>query len=508
MTINTLLIEAADALQAMVDELVQAHTVPGTATLDSADVVLKVESEQDLVNRLREAALVVGNPAEISQKTAETRMDAGFEGGGQQTPAAHKPQPVAWPDCWVVVKDGQIIAACDAPGHYDGIEAVRYTPPAAPVHGPVASNQDESDRVLALRTLEYANGAKAGWNLAIDADQAGLARIMDSIPEAVRILKTTPPAAQPAVPAALSYAHQKAIAEAECAGAAETYFTARHNMLDTLQNRRLFEAGFDRGFWRGIARTTPPAAQPAPCNPAQDGVCDALGCQCDTPPAQPAVPLTDEQITALVKKHGFIVHTDAWGRTEYCCNASRLKDFARAIEALLREKNAAQPAAPEAPQGIGGALVAIKTLLSRDPCAHANTAIAMIDEALKLASKTPAQPAAPTIPPVLVRDAAKALGCTVLDVCRVLVQLGRPPRSTNMAISGEELEALAGVLRPAAPAIPSGWTLTLDGQHFKLTSPEARWWDFGPNTDGPDRLVWEFLSAMRDGVPAQKGEQP
>jgi len=54
---NTLLIEAADALQAMVDELVASHTVPGTGTLDDADVVLKVESEQDLVNRLREAAM-------------------------------------------------------------------------------------------------------------------------------------------------------------------------------------------------------------------------------------------------------------------------------------------------------------------------------------------------------------------------------------------------------------------------------------------------------------------
>jgi hypothetical protein len=116
--------------------------------------------------------------------------------------------------------------------------------------------------------------------------------------------------------------------------------------------------------------------------------------------------------------------------------------------------------------------------------------------------------AVPTIPPVLVRDAAKALGCTESDVSRELVKLGRPPRSTNMAISGEELEALAGVLRPAAPAIPSGWTLTLDGQHIKLTSPESRWWDFGPNTDGPVRLVWELLSAMRDGAPAQKGEKP
>jgi len=62
------------------------------------------------------------------------------------------------------------------------------------------------------------------------------------------------------------------------------------------------------------------------------------------------------------------------------------------VQRMQATQPAAQPAAPEAPQGIGGALVAIKTLLSRDPCAHANTAIAMVDEALKLAGKTPAQP--------------------------------------------------------------------------------------------------------------------
>jgi hypothetical protein len=35
------------------------------------------------------------------------------------------------------------------------------------------------------------------------------------------------------------------------------------------------------------------------------------------------------------------------------------------------------------PFGVGGGLVAIKTLLSRDPCVHANTAIGMIDAILK-----------------------------------------------------------------------------------------------------------------------------
>jgi hypothetical protein len=46
------------------------------------------------------------------------------------------------------------------------------------------------------------------------------------------------------------------------------------------------------------------------------------------------------------------------------------------------------------PFGVGGGLVAIKTLLGRDPCVHANTAIEMIDAILK------EHPAAPVQEPV------------------------------------------------------------------------------------------------------------
>ncbi len=54
----------------------------------------------------------------------------------------------------------------------------------------------------------------------------------------------------------------------------------------------------------------------------------------------------------------------------------------------------AQPAPMQSlPFGVGGGLVAIKTLLSRDPCVHANTAIEMLDAILK--EHPPAQPAVP-----------------------------------------------------------------------------------------------------------------
>lgn len=53
----------------------------------------------------------------------------------------------------------------------------------------------------------------------------------------------------------------------------------------------------------------------------------------------------------------------------------------------LRDALAEQPA-QSLPFGVGGGLVAIKTLLSRDPCVHANTAIQMIDAIL---AEQPAQ---------------------------------------------------------------------------------------------------------------------
>jgi hypothetical protein len=60
-------------------------------------------------------------------------------------------------------------------------------------------------------------------------------------------------------------------------------------------------------------------------------------------------------------------------------------------------KPSAQPAVQGLPFGVGGGLVAIKTLLSRDPCVHANTAIEMIDAILKehpAAQPAPVQPVA------------------------------------------------------------------------------------------------------------------
>jgi hypothetical protein len=56
------------------------------------------------------------------------------------------------------------------------------------------------------------------------------------------------------------------------------------------------------------------------------------------------------------------------------------------VTSLKNSLAAANQTNPKAlPFGVGGGLQAIKTLLGRDPCAHANTAIAMIDEIIKAA---------------------------------------------------------------------------------------------------------------------------
>ena len=90
--------------------------------------------------------------------------------------------------------------------------------------------------------FEYRLGA---WTaLAADEQQ----RIVDSI----RGLYTAP---QPA-PTPLSempYEKRKAIQEGEQIGASDAWFKARHEMLDTVDRRNVFRAGFDRGWSAALA---------------------------------------------------------------------------------------------------------------------------------------------------------------------------------------------------------------------------------------------------------------
>ena len=66
-----------------------------------------------------------------------------------------------------------------------------------------------------------------------------------------------------------------------------------------------------------------------------------------------------------------------------CCG-SPVEVWDERKQDITASVDATPPAAPvqDLPFGVGGGLVAIKTLLSRDPCVHANTAIEMIDAIL------------------------------------------------------------------------------------------------------------------------------
>jgi hypothetical protein len=105
-------------------------------------------------------------------------------------------------------------------------------------------------------------------------------------------------------------------------------------------------------------------------------------------PVQPVALPTDAQIAATAGRIGGFSDEAALGK--------QWDDVYLLVRRVITEiTTATPPAAPvqDLPFGVGGGLVAIKTLLSRDPCVHANTAIEMIDAILK--EHTAAQPAVP-----------------------------------------------------------------------------------------------------------------
>jgi len=112
------------------------------------------------------------------------------------------------------------------------------------------------------------------------------------------------------------------------------------------------------------------------CKAVQEPVCHA--CEsiewegqpcpiCQAPAAQPA------PVQEWMKPHS---------KCDEACLFQCTKGFTQFPECCTTP-TAAQPApVQDLPFGVGGGLVAIKTLLGRDPCVHANTAIEMIDAIL------------------------------------------------------------------------------------------------------------------------------
>ena len=68
-----------------------------------------------------------------------------------------------------------------------------------------------------------------------------------------RIPLYTAPQPAPAPLSEMPYEKRKAIQEGEQIGASDAWFKARHEMLDTVDRRNVFRAGFDRGWSAAIA---------------------------------------------------------------------------------------------------------------------------------------------------------------------------------------------------------------------------------------------------------------
>jgi hypothetical protein len=120
---------------------------------------------------------------------------------------------------------------------------------------------------------------------------------------------------------------------------------------------------------------TPPAAQPA----VPEGMVLV--------PYEPSVEMQEQGSTAagydLSQKRARYVYQSMIDMHVLREGAEPTDQWFR-IQAGYTTPPAAQPAPVQSlPFGVGGGLVAIKTLLSRDPCVHATTAIEMIDAILK-----------------------------------------------------------------------------------------------------------------------------
>lgn len=101
------------------------------------------------------------------------------------------------PDCWVVVKGGEIIATHNAPGHYEGIQAIRYTSAAdlatvAGLHASICilSNLVDQQRRL-LVEVENVCGRDGHGGPLEDGESDLIDRVRD------QIAAVAPPAAQP-----------------------------------------------------------------------------------------------------------------------------------------------------------------------------------------------------------------------------------------------------------------------------------------------------------------------
>jgi hypothetical protein len=116
------------------------------------------------------------------------------------------------------------------------------------------------------------------------------------------------------------------------------------------------------------------------------------------------------------------------------------------------------------PFGVGGGLVAIKTLLSRDPCVHAKTAIEMIDAILK--EHPTAQPAVQEPVAVTYKEVAdimNALWGGTLEQVQIAMELANKKLYTTPPAQPALVQPVSGVV------LRDGYPTLIQDKHIKET---------------------------------------
>ena len=141
-------------------------------------------------------------------------------------------------------------------------------------HTRIAELEAQIEALSGVQALSAAPAVPAGWKAVPVNPTPEMWKAAKSVPDpnppypphyglvwdAMLAASPTPTAEQQAAPKAapaplseMPYEKRKAIQEGEQIGASDAWFHARHNMLDTLDRRNVFRAGFVRGWNAALA---------------------------------------------------------------------------------------------------------------------------------------------------------------------------------------------------------------------------------------------------------------